>query len=443
MQSRVKEVAEKKWSNYPFRRLVELKRGEMCWTLGTLYKKMDLKPSILKEISADHRVLPQPARAKYVATSDELIVEDTVSRVVLTGSIAKDELVTGIIIGIFGEETNNGLFEVKDHCFADLSFPALASVPKGLNEDKYVVLVSGLNLGSPWCDRVSIEMFVDYVTGQLGAHKDMEFCSHIVRVIVAGNAITDKPTKTATVKDTKTKYLSRNYSADTIDAMKELDDVLAQLASCVPVDLMPGSHDPTNYHIPQQPLHKCMFPQASRFNNLTGVTNPYMASLDGLRFLGTSGQNVDDIFKFCTLTDRLEVLHRTLQWSHMAPTAPDTLGCYPYADDDPFVLSECPHVYFAANQPAFQCKKASKGNGSVLLVAVPNFDVTHSCALVNLRTLECVEMSFSTSLHRGDHPEQMQLLVSQQSNDIVQDSQPPEDNEFNLFDQDESDDDMD
>ena len=39
--------------NYPFRRLVELKRGEMCWTLGTLYKKMDLKPSILKEISAD------------------------------------------------------------------------------------------------------------------------------------------------------------------------------------------------------------------------------------------------------------------------------------------------------------------------------------------------------------------------------------------------------
>ena len=104
-----------------------------------------------------HRVLPQPARAKYVATSDELIVEDTVSRVVLTGSIAKDELVTGdrwrgdengieydivlslfegIIIGIFGEETNNGLFEVKDHCFADLSFPALASVPKGLNEDK-------------------------------------------------------------------------------------------------------------------------------------------------------------------------------------------------------------------------------------------------------------------------------------------------------------------
>ena len=44
-----------------------------------------------------HRVLPQPARAKYVATSDELIMEDTVSRVTLTGHNTKDELVTGTV----------------------------------------------------------------------------------------------------------------------------------------------------------------------------------------------------------------------------------------------------------------------------------------------------------------------------------------------------------
>ena len=33
---------------------------------------------------------------------------------------------------------------------------------------RYVVLVSGLNLGSSWCDQLSVEMFVDYITGQLG-----------------------------------------------------------------------------------------------------------------------------------------------------------------------------------------------------------------------------------------------------------------------------------
>lgn len=81
-------------------------------------------------------------------------------------------------------------------------------------------------------------------------------------------------------------------------------------------------------------------------------------------------------------------------------------------------------------------------NGNVLLVAVPSFDVTHSCVVVNLRTLECAEMAFSTPLHCGANPEQLNL-ISQQSNEIVQDSHPPQDNEFNLFDQDESDDDMD
>ena len=33
---------------------------------------------------------------------------------------------------------------------------------------RYMVLVSGLNLGSLWCDQLSVEMFVDYITGQLG-----------------------------------------------------------------------------------------------------------------------------------------------------------------------------------------------------------------------------------------------------------------------------------
>ena len=29
-------------------------------------------------------------------------------------------------------------------------------------------------------------------------------------------------------------------------------------------------------------------------------------------------------------------------------------GCYPYFTDDPFIIEECPHVYFAGNQPCFQ-----------------------------------------------------------------------------------------
>ncbi len=44
------------------------------------------------------------------------------------------------------------------------------------------------------------------------------------------------------------------------------------------------------------------------------------------RFVGTSGQNVDNIYRFSTMNDRLRILESTLHWRHMTPTAPDTLS---------------------------------------------------------------------------------------------------------------------
>lgn len=50
------------------------------------------------------------------------------------------------------------------------------------------------------------------------------------------------------------------------------------------------------------------------------------------------------------------MLEATLQWRHIAPTAPDTLTCYPFTDDDPFIVTDCPHVYFVGNQPEYATK---------------------------------------------------------------------------------------
>jgi len=125
---------------------------------------------------------------------------------------------------------------------------------------------------------------------------------------------------------------------------------------------MPGEFDPTNYTLPQQPLHHCMLPLARAYATLRLVTNPYQADVDGVRyknpvchqlcdgcwwhgvtartgvrisasfppkwcrFLGTSGQNVSDIFKYSSMDDYLEILEWTLLAGHISPTAPDTLG---------------------------------------------------------------------------------------------------------------------
>ena len=59
-----------------------------------------------------------------------------------------------------------------------------------------------------------------------------------------------------------------------------------------------------------------------------------------------------------------------LEWRHLAPTAPDTMACYPFVDSDPFLLEDqSPHLYVAGNQAAFEQRNA----GGVKLIAVPDF----------------------------------------------------------------------
>ena len=95
------------------------------------------------------------------------------------------------------------------------------------------------------------------------------------------------------------------------------------------------------------------------------VTNPHEFELDGISFLGTSGQNIDDIYKYSVEENRLALLQRVLEWGHMVPTAPDTLTCYPLSDNDPFILQSAPHVFFVGNQPSYS-SQVIKGMSIVL-----------------------------------------------------------------------------
>ena len=46
------------------------------------------------------------------------------------------------------------------------------------------------------------------------------------------------------------------------------------------------------------------------------------------RVLGTSGQNVSNIYQYSGLKDGLEILETTLKCGHLSPTSPDTLSMY-------------------------------------------------------------------------------------------------------------------
>ena len=90
----------------------------------------------------------------------------------------------------------------------------------------------------------------------------------------------------------------------------------------------------------------------------------------------------------------------------MAPTAPDTLWCYPYLREDPFIITETPDIYIVGGQKKFGTKVVSDpqeaGSKSkrqtsprCRIVMVPSFSRTGILVLINLRTLDvkCVKFS--------------------------------------------------
>ncbi|KAG7270632.1 hypothetical protein CRUP_010927 [Coryphaenoides rupestris] len=298
---------------------------EQCCIVGTLFKHMELQPSILKEISEEHNLLPQPPRTKYISDSDELILEDDLQRIRLEGNIDKDLCVTGSVIAIYGAEKNIGN-------------------------------TSGDSM-------LGLQLLVDMVTGQLGDQGEQSGAATISRVLLAGNLLSQSTQDKEASK--KAKYLTKKTQAGSVEAIRLLDELLLQLA----------------------PLHRCMFPLSTVYPTLHLVSNPYQADLDGVRFLGTSGQNVSDIQRFTSMTSHLDILESTLRLGHLAPTAPDTLGCYPFYLKDPFILEECPHVYFSGSAPSLDSRIVAGADGQqVLLVTVPEFATTQMACLAKYLT---------------------------------------------------------
>ena len=395
MQPRLEKVAKTKWGeDVCIKKLSEVGTYEKCCIIGTLFKSMELQPSILKEVSDEHNIQVQPLVSHFTSDNDKLILEDAQQRISLVGNVSPGESFTGSVVACLGFENDNGQFEVQEITYAGL--PDQISRELSVENDRYVLLLSGIGIGSKHENSFQIQLLIDYILGMLGGSDDNEICSKIVHVIIAGNSLARETLDRAS--QTKAKYLTYKSEASTVSAMSDLDQFISQLLPFVSVDLMCGENDLSNHLLPQKPLHPCMLPYASKYHGTTfhTVSNPYECKIDGVHFLGSSGQNINNMRLFSNITDSIRLLKDTLELQHLAPTAPDTLGSFPFYETDPFIIDTCPDVYFCANQSRFEQHLIENENGmKVLLLCIPEFAKTSSAVLVNLKDLHCEELCIS------------------------------------------------
>lgn len=241
-----------------------------------------------------------------------------------------------------------------------------------------------------------LQLLADYVTGHVGSpNEQKDAASNICRVIVCGNTV-DMQSSLEASEDAKnhgesskassssssssTSTSSHNSMETEAEPLRVADNLLSQFARSVCIDVMPGPGDPANVALPQQPLHQCLFPRSSGYRDgFQLVTNPYKCEVNGQMLLGHSGQPVFDIARYSNVGQNqpedgldLAILEATLKWQHLAPTAPDTLACFPFKQRDPFVLSgRCPDVMYTANATKFATKLVTMDNGRT--VGIPFF----------------------------------------------------------------------
>lgn len=69
MSPMIKDRVAAKWPGIPLCKILEIKEGEECAVIGTLYKEMKLKPSILDEYTKEPSVRVLTANTKFVQAS--------------------------------------------------------------------------------------------------------------------------------------------------------------------------------------------------------------------------------------------------------------------------------------------------------------------------------------------------------------------------------------
>lgn len=392
-------------------KILDIVSGELCWVLGTVFVEMKHKLKIMQDVEKGTDDVMPELTLSYIDETEigVVMLEDESGRAILHNPelLGRKGLVTGCFVAVLGIEIQAGILEVME-VLVPTPAPQLPLPTTGRGSK--LAFVSGLRFGADADADIRAVFLQQWLCGELGGEKDQQLSSEIGRLIICGDSVVEDTTDYAEKETSKALFGSKNVSRFKTSSFVAFNSWLAEVSALVPVSIMAGENDPAEACWPQQPFHRSLLGENTPYladvsttgsadAAISSLTNPTWLELDnGLRVLGSSGQNITDMLKYVldkpTESSILDAMANTITWQNIAPTAPDTLYCYPYENKDPFTLDETPHLYFASNQPFLGSRKFELGNTSVTLVSVGDFRVTGDIMVVDTETLSVEKVLF-------------------------------------------------
>ncbi|THD21187.1 DNA polymerase delta small subunit [Fasciola hepatica] len=324
----------------PILSLGDLVVDQRCVIIGTIYKEMKLKPSILRELASSETgslTADTGTGSCLLSQDDSSFLEDDVQRImlnldqkVLQGRLSGSRLATGVVMAVLGHEPSSarGVFIVEDFLFVEpqpehpikahhLEVPVKTCVDF-TNTGPWLALVSGLGFSGTGPTRqgyvLALQLLADWLRCSGNWSYESSDSVGVVRLLILGDSIRlsmgSDANAPAVRLSQQARYLTRNVEAESVTAMARLDEWLATLPlgpgggaenNGLSVDLIPGPTDPTSSLLPQQPIHSVAFPlsvaRSGGFGRraLCGRTNPYSFTLEGRKILATAGQGPNDL----------------------------------------------------------------------------------------------------------------------------------------------------
>lgn len=392
--------------NLPLEQLNASLGSTEVFVIGTLFKLMPQQPSILKELD-DNKGSQRDTKVNFTSDEDSLALHESDENVQVVGNIDIHLHVTGIPVSLKGYQLNSGAkFHVLDICYAGLDLSVYKMPPAANGNEKSIrserlLIVSGLEFG--FDHNFTKEKAQTIISGLKklrrlirGDESGDSVDYKVVKLIIAGNSIGPGYTKA------KNELIGASGSGDR-RSIREVfgffDNFLESLAySGADIDVMPGKNDPTSFLLPQQPFHPKILPKSSIFSNVCPVTNPFIQQYKNHLILGTSGENIEAIRQYSQIekSHAHTALKNSLEWGHIAPSAPDNLSCVPFKDKDPFVIDFVPDIYFAGNQPEFVSTTYSCGSKQkIQLISVPRFVEEPCCVSIDLSNLDVEKINLT------------------------------------------------